>query len=266
MLGKQFYHETTRKVVVAFGTLFNDIHLVRKDNSGTIQQSMKVPLAYGPRQKYLVRLNDDPDLSKSTAVTLPRIGFEIAGISYDPTRKLQRVQKFKKVKGAKANQLDTQYMPVPYNIDFELYILSKQSDDALQIVEQILPYFQPDYTVTINDNTDMGIKRDVPVILNSIGYEDDYQGDFASRRAIIYTLSFTAKFYLYGPVTSSKVIKTVQVDQYTDMPDQSPKREQRYTVTPNPTSADADDDFGFSETTSFFQDAKDFNSETGSDE
>ena len=266
MLGQQFYHETTRKVVVAFGTLFNDIHLVRKDNSGTIQQSMKVPLAYGPRQKYLVRLNDDPDLSKSTAVTLPRIGFEISGMSYDPSRKLQRVQKFKKVKGAKASQLDTQYMPVPYNIDFELYILSKQSDDALQIVEQILPYFQPDYTVTINDNTDMGIKRDVPVILNSIGYEDDYQGDFASRRAIIYTLSFTAKFYLYGPVTSSKVIKTVQVDQYTDLPDQAPKREQRYSVTPSPTTADADDDFGFSETISFFQDAKDFNSETGSDE
>ena len=227
---------------------------------------MKVPLAYGPRQKYLVRLADDPDLSKSTAVTLPRIGFEIAGISYDPARKLQRVQKFKKVKGAKASQLDTQYMPVPYNIDFELYVLSKQSDDALQIVEQILPYFQPDYTVTINDNTDMGIKRDVPVILNSIAYEDDYQGDFASRRAIIYTLSFTAKFYLYGPVTSSKVIKTVQVDQYTDMPDQSPKREQRYSVTPNPTTADADDDFGFSETISFFQDSKDFNPETGSDE
>ena len=266
MLGQQFYHETTRKVVVAFGTLFNDIHLVRKDNSGTIQQSMKVPLAYGPRQKYLVRLADDPDLSKQTAVTLPRIGFEISGMSYDPSRKLQRVQKFKKVKGAKASQLDTQYMPVPYNIDFELYVLSKQSDDALQIVEQILPYFQPDYTVTINDNTDMGIKRDVPVILNSIAYEDDYQGDFASRRAIIYTLSFTAKFYLYGPVTSSKVIKTVQVDQYTDMPDQSPKREQRYSVTPNPTTADADDDFGFSETTSFFQAAKDFNPETGSDE
>ena len=266
MLGQQFYHETTRKVVVAFGTLFNDIHLVRKDNSGTIQQSMKVPLAYGPRQKYLVRLADDPDLSKQTAVTLPRIGFEISGISYDPARKLQRVQKFKKVKGAKASQLDTQYMPVPYNIDFELYILSKQSDDALQIVEQILPYFQPDYTVTINDNTDMGIKRDVPVILNNIGYEDDYQGDFASRRAIIYTLSFTAKFYLYGPVTSSKVIKTVQVDQYTDLHDQAPKREQRYSVTPSPTTADADDDFGFSETTSFFQDAKDFNPETGSDE
>ena len=255
MLGKQFYHETTRKVVVAFGTLFNDIHLVRKDNSGTIQQSMKVPLAYGPRQKYLVRLNDDPDLSKSTAVTLPRIGFEIAGISYDPTRKLQRVQKFKKVKGAKANQLDTQYMPVPYNIDFELYILSKQSDDALQIVEQILPYFQPDYTITLNDMSDMGIKRDVPIILSSVSYEDNYQGDFAERRAIIYTMTFTAKFYLYGPVTSDKVIKTVQVDQYTDSKVNAPTREQRYTVTPNPASASADDDFGFNETSSFFQDA-----------
>ena len=266
MLGQQFYHETIRKVVVSFGSLFNDIHLVRKDNSGTIQQSMKVPLAYGPRQKFLVRLNDDPSLAQATAVTLPRIGFEITGMAYDPSRKLQRVQKFKKVKGAKSDQLDTQYMPVPYNIDFELYILSKQSDDALQIVEQILPYFQPDYTVTINDNTDMGIKRDVPVVLNSIGYEDDYQGDFANRRAIIYTLSFTAKFHLYGPVTSSKVIKTVQVDQYTDLPDQSPKREQRYTVTPNPTSADADDDFGFNETTSFFEDAKNFNPVTGEDE
>jgi hypothetical protein len=266
MLGQQFYHETIRKVVVSFGSLFNDIHLVRKDNSGTIQQSMKVPLAYGPRQKFLVRLNDDPSLSNQTAVTLPRIGFEITGMTYDPSRKLQRVQKFKKVKGAKSDQLDTQYMPVPYNIDFELYILSKQSDDALQIVEQILPYFQPDYTITLNDNTDMGIKRDVPVVLNSIAYEDDYQGDFANRRAIIYTLSFTAKFHLYGPVTSSKVIKTVQVDQYTDLPDQSPKREQRYTVTPNPTSADADDDFGFSETTSFFEDAKDYNPVTGEDE
>ena len=114
-------------------------------------------------------------------------------------------------------------------MNFTFY--QEQSDDEFQIVEQILPYFQDDYTVTINDNTDMGIKRDVPVILNNIGYEDDYQGDFASRRAIIYTLSFTAKFYLYGPVTSSKVIKTVQVDQYTDLPDQAPEEEQRYSVT-----------------------------------
>ena len=253
-------------MVVAFGTMFNNIQLVRKDNDGNIVQSMKVPLAYGPRQKFLVRLREDPDLTKQVAITLPRIGFEIQNLSYDPTRKLNRVQKFKKTKSSKSNSLDVQYMPVPYNLEFELYILSKNSDDALQIVEQILPYFQPDYTLTVNDMADMGIKRDVPIVLNGITYEDDYEGDFTTRRSLIYTLSFTTKFYLYGPVTSTGVIKTVQVDQYTDMPDKSPVREQRYVVTPKPTTADADDDFGFNETTSFFEDAKEFNPKTGKDE
>ena len=268
MLGQQFYHETMRKIVVSFGTLFNNIQIVRKNSSGAIVQSMKVPLAYGPQQKFLARLNADPALGSKVAVTLPRLGFEMTGISYDPTRKLNRVQKFRKVKAATddSNKLDTQYMPVPYNIEFTLYAMAKNSDDALQIVEQILPYFQPDYTLTINDMADMGIKRDVPIILNGVSYEDNYQGDFTERRAIIYTLTFTAKFYMYGPVTSSSVIKTVQVDQYTDLPDQSPKREQRYTVTPSPATADADDDFGFNETTSFFQDSKTYNKETGSDE
>jgi hypothetical protein len=266
MLGTQFYHESIRKVIVSFGTMFNNINLVRKDNSGNIIQSMKVPLAYGPREKFLVRLNEDADLTKQVAITLPRIGFEIQNLEYDAGRKLNRVQRFKKVKGANAKQLDAQYMPVPYNLSIELYVMAKQSDDALQIVEQILPYFQPDYTLTINDNVAMDSKRDVPIVLNSISYEDNYQGDFTTRRALIYTLSFTAKFYLYGPVTSSKVIKTVQVDQYTDSEVNSPKREQRLTVTPNPTSADADDNFGFNETTSFFEDAKDFNPVTGSDE
>jgi hypothetical protein len=266
MLGQQFYHESIRKVIVSFGTMFNNINLVRKDNSGAAIQAMKVPLAYGPREKFLVRLNEDADLTKQVAITLPRIGFEIKNLSYDPTRKLNRVQQFKKVKGANTQQLDAQYMPVPYNLELELYIMAKQSDDALQIVEQILPYFQPDYTLTLNDMADMGIKRDVPIILNGISYEDNYQGDFTTRRALIYTLSFTAKFYLYGPVTSSQVIKTVQVDQYTDLEVNSPKREQRLTVTPNPTSADADDDFGFNETTSFYQDAKEYNPVTGEDE
>ena len=254
MLGQQFYHETMRKIVVSFGTLFNNIQIVRKNSSGAIVQSMKVPLAYGPQQKFLARLNADPALGAKVAVTLPRLGFEMNGITYDPSRKLNRVQKFRKVKAATddSNKLDTQYMPVPYNLEIELYIMAKQSDDALQIVEQILPYFQPDYTLTINDMSDMGIKKDVPIILNSISYEDSYDGDFTSRRALVYTLSFTAKFYLYGPITSEKVIRTVQVDQFTDLPDQSPKREQRYTVTPTPGTAEADDDFGFNETTSFF--------------
>jgi hypothetical protein len=245
--------------------MFNDIQLVRKDNSGVITQSMKVPLAYGPREKFLVRLREDADLTKQVAITLPRIGFEIKNLAYDSGRKLNRVQQFKKVKGAETKQLDAQYMPVPYNLELELYVMAKQSDDALQIVEQILPYFQPDYTLTINDMADMGIKRDVPIVLNSIGYEDSYEGDFTSRRALIYTLSFTAKFYLYGPVTSSKVIKTVTVDQYTDLEENSPKREQRYTVTPSPSTADADDDFGFNETTSFFEDAKNYDPVTGED-
>ena len=129
MLGQQFYHETIRKVVIAFGTMFNDIHLVRKDNDGTINQSMKVPLAYGPRQKFLVRLAEDPDLTKQVAVTLPRIGFEINGLSYDATRKLNRVQKFKKTKSS--TKLDIQYMPVPYNLEFELYIFSTNCESVI---------------------------------------------------------------------------------------------------------------------------------------
>jgi hypothetical protein len=267
MLGQQFYHETVRNVIVAFGTMFNNIQIVRKDNSGTVTQTMKVPLAYGPKQKFLTRLDQDPSLSAATAITLPRLGFEIGALTYDSARKLNRVQKFKKVKSSSSNasKLDTQYMPVPYNMDITLYAMAKNSDDALQIVEQILPFFQPDYTLTLNDMADMGIKRDVPIILNDVGYEDNYQGDFESRRAIIYTLAFTTKFYLYGPVTSTSVIKTVQVDQFSDLPAVTPTREQRYTVTPNPNSADADDDFGFSETSSFFQDAKNYDSESGTD-
>ena len=265
MLGSTFYHETLRKCIVGFGTLFNDIHIIRKDSSGNTIQSMKVPLAYGAKQKFLSRLTEDPSLTKTVAITLPRIGFEIGQIAYDSSRKLNKIQKVKKA-GSAGNKVDTQYMPVPYNINFELFAMSKNSDDALQIVEQILPYFQPDYSVTLNDIPEMDNKRDVPIILNSISYEDDYDGDFASRRSLIYTLNFTAKFYLYGPVTSSKVIKTVQVDQYTDIADNSPKREQRLTVTPNPTSADADDDFGFNETTAFYEDAKNYNPVTGNDE
>jgi len=269
MLGnRQFYHETVRNIIVGFGTLFNDIHVVRKNNSGVVTQSMKVPLAYGPKQKWLARLDQDAGLDSKVAITLPRMGFEIQDLSYDPARKLNRVQKFKKVKSSASdsNKMDTQYMPVPYNLNIQLYAMAKNSDDALQMVEQILPYFQPDYTLTIKDMEAMGIARDIPIVLNSINYEDSYKGDYAERRAIMYTLDFTTKFYLYGPVTSSKVIKTVQVDQYTDLPDVSPTREQRYTATPNPTSADADDDFGFNETTSFYQDAKNYNTETGEDE
>ena len=265
MLGQQFYHETIRKMVVSFGTIFNNIQIVKKNSSGQITQSMKVPLAYGPKQKFLTRIREDASLNKSTAITLPRLAFEISSISYDPARKLNRITNLKKVSSSSKSKLESQFMPVPYNMDFQLFVMSKSGDDALQIIEQILPFFQPEYTITINDNTDMNQKRDVPIVLSGIDYEDNYEGDFISRRAIIYTLSFTTKFYLYGPVTKQSVIKRVQVDQYTDMPDNAPKREQRYSVTPDPVTADFDDNFGFNETTSFFQDAKNFDSESGTD-
>ena len=163
----------------------------------------------------VVRLTEDPNLAKKVAVTLPRIGFEISGIEYDASRKQNKVIKAKKVlDGADNDQLKSGFMPVPYNVNFELFVMSKSSDDALQIVEQILPYFQPEYTVTMREVPELEIIRDVPIVLNSISYEDDYEGDFASRRSVIYTLSFTAKYYLYAPVTSTNVIRTVQVDQY----------------------------------------------------
>ena len=266
MLGQQFYHETMRKVVVAFGTIFNNINIVRTNSSGAVTQSMKVPLAYGPKQKFLTRLREDPNLNKKVALTLPRIGFEISGIAYDPSRKLNSIQKFKKTNNSDSGKtMSSQFMPVPYNMDFELVVMAKQSDDALQIVEQILPFFQPDYTITLNDNTSMGTTRDVPIILTGVTYSDEYEGSFEDRRVLTYTMSFTAKFYLYGPVTDQKVIKQVQVDQYTDMPVNAPKREQRYTVAPTPVTADADDNFGFNETTSFFEDAKNFDEVSGTD-
>lgn len=274
MIGQYFYNEATRNVVVAFGTLFNRVQIAKKDSSGNVTQTMKVPLAYGPKQKWLSRLQEDPNLSKKVAVTLPRLGFEISGIEYDTARKLNKIIKVKKkVDGVDYDQLKSGFMPVPYNINFELYVMAKQSDDALQIVEQILPYFQPEYTVTMREVPELDIIRDVPIVLNSINYEDNYEGEFTSRRAIIYTMSFTAKYFLYGPITSTNVIRSVQVDQYTDMPVNSPKREQRYTVAPDPANVSPavfdpndDDNFGFNETASFFEDAKTYNPVTDQDE
>jgi len=273
MIGNYFYNESTRNVVVAFGTIFNNIQLTKKDGSGNVTQTMKVPLAYGPKQKWLSRLTEDPNLNKKVAVTMPRIGFEINGMEYDSARKLNKAVKVKRVTdGTDNEQLKSGFMPVPYNVNFELFIMAKNSDDALQILEQILPYFQPEYTVTLREVPELDIIRDVSVVLNSISYEDNYEGDFTSRRAIIYTLSFTAKYHLYGPITSQNIIRSVQVDQYSDLQVNAPKREQRYSVEPKPVDVspqdwDTDDgDFGFNETTSFYEDAKTYNPTTGQDE
>ena len=251
MFGRTYYHEILRKTIISFGSLFNDIHIVRTDASGTTQQSMKVPLAYGPKQKFLVRLREDAAVDKKVAVTLPRIGFELTSIDYDSARKLNKMLKTRKVKGTKGTQMSTQFSPVPYNIGFDLYVMAKNSDDGVQIVEQIIPYFQPDFTVTINAVPSMDIIRDIPIVLTSTGYEDVYDGDFITRRSIVYTFNFMAKTYMYGPVADASVIKTVQTDQYADMPAKAPPRVRQYTVSGVETAAATDDDnFGFNETLS----------------
>jgi len=265
MFGKHFYHESLRKVVVAFGTIFNNITIHRTDSNNNVVQSIKVPLAYSPKEKFLTRLEQQADLdNRSVAVTLPRMGFEISGISYDSSRKLQKIGKFRSARSDRGDVMDYQYNPVPYNISLNLYSFTATAESGLQIIEQILPYFQPDYTVTINTIPSMGIKRDVPIILNSVNYEDTYDGSYTQRRAVNYTLSFTAKTYLYGPIYSQRVIKETQADLYSDTPVSS--REERVVVVPNPTSADANDDFGFTTTITTFNDAKNYNPTTDTDE
>tara|TARA_B100000575_G_scaffold282317_1_gene273860 strand:- start:113 stop:874 length:762 start_codon:yes stop_codon:yes gene_type:complete len=244
-----------RKMTVAFGQVFNNIQIKRTGSDSTIQ-SIRVPLAYAPKEKFLVRLDQQASLDdRQFAITLPRMGFEISGIEYDGSRKLTKVQKFKSTK-SNTGVMNFNFMPVPYNISYNLYCFTATAEGGLQIVEQILPYFQPDYTVTINVVPEMGIKRDVPIVLNNINYEDSYSGDFESRRAVIYTLNFTAKTYLYGPASTQKVIRETQADMHTDLP--AATREERIVVVPNPESADADDDFGFTTTISFFQDSKNY--------
>ena len=269
MFGDYFYHESLRKIVVAFGTIFNNINIQRKDSSGNVVQSIKVPLAYSPKEKFIARLDQQPDLveDRRVAVTLPRMGFEISGISYDPGRKLNRLGAVKKVRSSATDGkiMNKQFNPVPYNINLNLYSFTASAEGGLQIIEQILPFFQPDYTVTIRTVPELNLVRDVPIILNNVNYEDTYSGDFTTRRAVVYTLGFTAKTYLYGPISQQRVIKETQTDMYTDTTN-SPKREQRIIITPNPTSADADDDFGFTTTITEFTDAKEYNPSTDSDE
>ena len=268
MFGNYFYNESMRRMTIGFGQIFNNIQIKRKNDAGKVIQTIRVPLAYGPKEKFLVRLDQQSSLdNREFAITLPRMGFEISSIAYDPTRKLTRIQKFKQVKSGKDGKiLDFNYTPVPYNISYNLFSFTASAEAGLQIIEQILPFFQPDFTVTINAIPTLNIKRDIPIILNSVNYEDTYSGDFTTRRAVIYTLNFTAKTYLFGPSTSQKVIKTVQTDQYSDTDTVNKARESRIIVVPDPTSADADDDFGFTTTIDFFEDSKKYNVTTDTDE
>ena len=268
MFGEHFYHKKIRNTVIAFGTIFNNVNIKRLDSSGNPIQNIKVPLSYSPKEKFLARLDAQQDLTgddSKVAITLPRMSFEVTGYSYDGSRKLNKNQKITKVTtNADTTKMNSQYMPVPYDVNFGLSVYVANSDDGLQIIEQILPYFQPDYTVTMIESSTMDTKRDIPIVLNSVDYEDSYTGSLTSSRRIIYTLSFTAKIYLFGPISTSAVIKTVSADLYSDTGSNAPRVE-RVTVTPNPTSADKDDTYTYTTTLEFFTDTLDYDETTGAD-
>ena len=224
-----FYNEILRRTIIGFGTLFNSIS-IKQDGS-----PLRVPLAYVPTQKFLARLNQSPDLNKATSLSLPRMSFEFTGLTYDPSRKVTTTQKIV-VQNPDSDTPDEKkvYMPVPYNMQFELAVMCKLNDDALQIVEQILPYFQPSYNLTVNLVGSIKEKRDIPIVLENITMQDDYEGDFESRRVLMYTLRFTAKTYLFGPVTdaSKDIITKSTVNYLTGTDTSNAQRNLTYSVVP----------------------------------
>ena len=254
MFGNHFYNQGLRKLTIAFGQVFNNIVLQQKSSTGAVTKRIRVPLAYAPKEKFIARLEQQANLQKGRtfAITLPRLGFELKALKYDATRKLNKLQKTFRVKTDDSTVHNFNYAPVPYDITFNLYSFTATAENGLQIIEQILPYFQPDYTVTVNVIPELGLKRDIPIVLNDVSYEDTYDGEFNKRRAVIYTLAFTAKTYLYGPMSKGKVIRQTQADlgSSTDAPLAT---EERIIVIPKPESADADDDFGFTTTISFYE-------------
>ena len=264
MLGTQFYNQAVRKTVISFGTLINNIEL-KKTVDGQVIETEKVPLAYGPKQKFLYRLQGNPTDGRKVAITLPRIYFEMTGIDYDAARKTPATQKYKTVINDNGNEVRTQYVPVPYNISFEVGILCKSQDDGLQILEQILPFFQPSFSMSLKFIPDMDEVRDVAVVLNSVDFDDDWEDDFSTRRSITYTMQFTAKSYIYGPYTKADVIRKSRIIE-TIGDTAVNKRHVELSYTPKAktdinqdgqvTAADdalvtADDDFGFNEGMSF---------------
>ena len=241
MLGNYFYHQIVRKTVIAFGTLFNDIHIRHDDGAGNVISDIKVPIAYGPRQKFLARITQQAELNKATQITLPRMSFEITNISYDSTRKAGITQTFK-AKDVNNDQMKKVFMPVPYNLGFDLNILVKLQDDGLQILEQILPYFQPEYTVSIKPIDGWtNYKQDVPIILTGVNIDDQYDGDYMSRRALVYSLDFTMKMTFYSGTSDSKVIKTINIDFNNDVGGSEILENMDITI--NPANADEDDNY-----------------------
>jgi len=209
MFGRTWNHDSLRKYIIVFGTVFNDIYINRLSSTGEVLQTLKVPLTYGPKDKILSRLEQSPRLDNQVGIILPRISFEMTTLEYDPTRKLNTLNKLTKQSATAGtdDEVKYQYQPVPYDMQFEMNILVKNAEDGTRIVEQIVPYFTPAFTVSVNVVPEVDSARDIPIVLNSISSQDQYEGNFEQRRALIWTLSFTLKGWLYGPSKKSKLIK-----------------------------------------------------------
>lgn len=267
MFGHTYYHSIIRKYIIMFGTMFNDIDVQRFDTSGNRIQSIRVPIAYGPKEKFLVRLAQDPNFSKDVAITLPRMSFEITSMNYNSTRKLPSTNKNIHVVTGDEDKLKSQYVPVPFDITIALSVYVKNADDGVQILENILPFFTPEWTNSVNLIPEMDLKMDIPVVFNDLSTEDTYEGDFSTRRALIHTLNFTIKGYLFGPVRTQGVIKRSIVQTHIEYANTTGLA-MRHTVTPGLTAngtpttdgtisipiADikADDDWGYVENKEFF--------------
>ena len=246
MFGSHFYHATMRKSVAVFGTLFNNISVVRKDGSGGILNQIKVPLAYGPKEKFLSRIDQDTMSDASMAIKLPRMSFEITSLSVDSNKKENKKNKIHYQHSTDNNKRQVIQAQVPYNIGMSLSIMTKNQDDGLQILEQIIPYFQPDYTVTIKPIDGWtNFKQDVPVILNDTSIEDSYDGDYVTRRVLTYTLNFTMKMTFYSGTTEMKTIKNIDID-WLNQSNNMFLEGQNFEV--NPASADKEDSYSVTST------------------
>lgn len=249
MLGAHFYHQRLRRSVASFGALFNNLYVLRKDSSGNVMSTVRVPLSYAPKEKFLDRIRENPDLDTDTktAVKLPRMSFEITNLSYDETRQVAKTNKFSKYDTSTNKKVF--YAGVPYNVFFQLNIYARTQDDALQIVEQILPYFAPQYTLTIKPFSDYSdIKEDIPLTISSISFSDDFENTLEARRTIIYTLEFEMKTLFYGPIGDSSIIREVQTNFYLINDADSDTQVSSVVITPDPIDAGPDSDYGFTET------------------
>lgn len=216
-----FYNATTRKYVALFGTIFNKISITRNDLNGNEVQRMIVPIAYGPFQKFLSRITQDPNLNNPSAITLPRMSFEITNMTYDGARKIGARQRISKNDAETENQQSFVWSPTPYNVDFSLYIMTKHAEDATKVVEQIIPFFKPEWTVTVKLIDDLD-PIDIPIILNGITNEDLYEGSYEQRRSVLWTLNFTMKCWYFGPTRKKQLIKFTDLDVWSNLDDTRP--------------------------------------------